>query len=238
MTKPGSHNRRMGPLRSTAFFGHTLPGLLGLVLVIAGSAPALAQQPAQQPIQQSAQSVAERLNAAALARTAAHVTYDPAYRRIAYPGGDVAADRGVCSDVVIRAYRALGIDLQELVHEDMRRAFDAYPKLWGLTRPDSNIDHRRVPNLETFLRRQGAMLAASDDPDDYKAGDVVAWNLRGARGFLPHIGIVTDRIAPSGRPMIVHNIGAGPQLEDVLFTWPITGRYRYLPDAGTAAARN
>lgn len=173
---------------------------------------------------------AERLNAAALARTEAFVLYDPAYVQIAYPGGDVAENRGVCSDVVIRAYRALGVDLQKLVHEDMRANFAAYPKHWGLTRPDSNIDHRRVPNLETFLRRQGAALPPSDDPADYKPGDVVAWNLRGPGGFLPHIGIVTDRIAPSGLPRIVHNIGFGPKLEDVLFSWPMTGHYRYLPE--------
>lgn len=181
---------------------------------------------------------AEQLNAAALARTKAFVLYDPAYVRIAYPGGDVAENRGVCSDVVIRAYRALGIDLQQLVHEDMRANFAAYPKHWGLTRPDSNIDHRRVPNLETFLRRQGAALPPSDDPADYKPGDVVAWNLRGPGGFLPHIGIVTDKRTPSGRPKIVHNIGFGPKLEDVLFSWPMTGHYRYLPtDAAEPTAQ-
>lgn len=169
----------------------------------------------------------ERLNAAALARTEARVVYDPAYVRLAYPGGDVPADRGVCADVVVRVFRAaLGIDLQRLVHEDMTAAFAAYPKLWGLTRPDRNIDHRRVPNLETFFRRQGAALAVTDDPANYRPGDVVAWNLRGPSGFLPHIGIVTDRLGASGRPQVVHNIGAGPKLEDVLFAWPITGHYR------------
>ena len=176
-------------------------------------------------------SVAERLSTAALARTEARVVYDPAYVRLAYPGGDVAADRGVCADEIIRVYRAaLGVDLQQLVHEDMTAAFDAYPKLWGLTRPDSNIDHRRVPNLETFFRRRGTALPVTDDLADYRPGDVVAWNLRGDRGFLAHIGIVTDRMAPSGRPQVVHNIGAGPKLEDVLFAWPITGHYRWLPE--------
>jgi hypothetical protein len=159
------------------------------------------------------------------------VTYDPAYVRLAYPGGDVAPDRGVCADVVVRVFRsALGVDLQRLVHEDMTAAFAAYPRHWGLSRPDRNIDHRRVPNLETFLKRQGAALAVTDDPAGYRPGDIVAWNLRGRSGFLPHIGIVTDRIGAAGRPQVVHNIGAGPRLEDVLFAWPITGHYRWLPD--------
>lgn len=150
--------------------------------------------------------------------------------------GDVAPDRGVCADVVVRAFRALGIDLQELVHEDMTAAFDAYPDYWGLKRPDGNIDHRRVPNLETFFTRKGERLPPSNDPNDYLAGDIVAWNLRGDAGWLPHIGIVTDRVAPSGRPMIVHNIGAGPKLEDVLFDWKITGRYRVNSDIAVDAA--
>jgi len=235
MTKAALRSNHGGALRPAIFRAQGMAALL--VLAFAGAAAAVG---AEASPGQPAASLAERLSAAALARTEARVTYDPAYRRIAYPGGDVPSDRGVCSDVVIRAYRALGVDLQELVHQDIRAAFDAYPNHWGLTRPDSNIDHRRVPNLETFLRRQGAELPASDDPQDYRAGDVVAWNLRGPGGFLPHIGIVTDRIAPGGRPMIVHNIGAGPQLEDVLFNWPITGRYRYLPEAaaGMAAARD
>ncbi|HMA15523.1 MAG: DUF1287 domain-containing protein [Bacteroidota bacterium] len=175
----------------------------------------------------AAGTAAERLSAAALARTEVHVTYDPAYVRLAYPGGDVAPDRGVCADVIVRVFRAaLGVDLQKLVHEDMAAAFEAYPQLWGLTRPDRNIDHRRVPNLETFFRRQGAALAVSDDAANFRPGDVVAWNLRGNSGSLPHIGIVTDRVGASGRPLVVHNIGAGPKLEDVLFAWPITGHYR------------
>ena len=167
-----------------------------------------------------------RLSAAAIERTAHRVTYDAAYQHISYPGGDVAPDKGVCSDVVIRALRALGVDLQQQVHEDMQIAFSAYPNHWGLSRPDSNIDHRRVPNLETYFARQGARIAISDDPAAYAPGDIVAWNLRGAAGWLPHIGIVTDRMAPSGRLMVVHNIGAGPKLEDVLFSWPMTGHYR------------
>jgi hypothetical protein len=208
--------------------------LVMALLVMAPPGAGRAEAPPCAPLADAA----ERLSAAALARTAARVTYDPAYVRLAYPGGDVPADRGVCADVIIRAYRALGIDLQQRVHEDMTAAFDAYPKLWGLTRPDSNIDHRRVPNLEAFLRRQGAALRVTDDPADYRPGDVVAWNLRGDAngrgGFLPHIGIVTDRRAPSGRPQVVHNIGAGPKLEDVLFAWPITGHYRWLPESAPA----
>lgn len=180
----------------------------------------------------SADDFGARLSAAALDRTAHHVTYDSAYRRMSYPMGDVAADRGVCADVVVRSLRVLGVDLQQLVHEDMRADFAAYPALWGLRGPDANIDHRRVPNLETFLARKGARLAPSLDPKDYAPGDIVAWNLRGDEGWLPHIGVVTDRIGPTGRPMVVHNIGAGPKLEDVLFDWPITGRYRYRPPAG------
>jgi len=172
-----------------------------------------------------------RLSAAAIERANHQVIYDPAYVRLAYPGGDVAPGRGVCADVVVRALRALDIDLQVLVHEDMTAAFTSYPNHWGLTRPDSNIDHRRVPNLEAFLARQGARLPASDDPAFYQPGDIVAWNLKGASGgWLPHMGIVTDRVAPSGRPLIVHNIGAGPQLEDILFDWKMTGHYRYRPD--------
>jgi len=195
---------------------------LGLAIVVGLPAAALAE--ADLP-------PAARLSAAALARTELEVTYDPAYVRLAYPGGDVAADRGVCADVVIRVYRsALGVDLQLLVHEDMTAAFATYPQHWGLDRPDRNIDHRRVPNLEAFLKRQGAALAVTDDPADYRPGDIVAWNLKGMRGFLPHIGIVTDRVGPDHRPQVVHNIGAGPQLEDVLFAWPITGHYRWLPD--------
>lgn len=167
-----------------------------------------------------------RLSAAAIERTKHRVTYDAAYMRITYPGGDVASDRGVCSDVIIRALRVLDVDLQENVHEDMKSAFGAYPNHWGLSRPDSNIDHRRVPNLETYFTRKGAKIAQSDDPAAYAPGDIVTWNLKGDAGWLPHIGIVTDRFAPSGRPMIVHNIGAGPKLEDVLFSWKMTGHYR------------
>ncbi|HNR77098.1 MAG TPA: DUF1287 domain-containing protein, partial [Parvularculaceae bacterium] len=137
-----------------------------------------------------------------------------------------AADKGVCADVIVRALRKLDIDLQRLVHEDMTANFAAYPQFWGLARADSNIDHRRVPNLEIFMARKGWRLSPSLDARAYEPGDIVAWNLRGDAGFLPHIGIVTDEIGASGWPMVVHNIGSGPKLEDVLFSWPMTGRYR------------
>ena len=160
--------------------------------------------------------------------------YDGSYVRLAYPGGDVPADRGVCTDVVIRALRATGLDLQQAVHEDMRRDFAAYPALWGLRRPDRNIDHRRVPNLETWLRRAGHSLPASTRAADYRPGDLVGWRLPGG---LPHIGIVSDRRAPdgSGRLMVVHNIGNGARVEDVLLAWPPVGHFRLFPDAPAPA---
>ncbi len=174
----------------------------------------------------AAEGVGARIAAAAIERTARRVVYDPSYVRLAYPGGDVAPDRGVCADLVIRVLRRVGLDLQQLVHEDMSADYAAYPQIWGLAAPDANIDHRRVPNIETFLTRKGARLAPSLQPEEYRPGDIVAWNLRGSAGALPHIGVVVDRIGDSGWPMVVHNIGAGPQLEDVLFAWPMTGRYR------------
>lgn len=171
-----------------------------------------------------------RLVAAALERTQHTVRYDGRYLSIPYPNGDVPAEIGVCTDEIIRSYRQLDIDLQQRVHEDMRRHFDAYPsrRIWGLSRPDRNIDHRRVPNLQTYFSRHGVALPISADPADYAPGHLVTWMLP---GNLPHIGIVTDVIHPvSGRPMIMHNIGAGPMLEDMLFDYRITGHYRYLPE--------
>jgi len=179
---------------------------------------ALALPPGQPP------SVADRLVDAAIAQTRSTVAYDGSYRRIAYPGGDVPESIGVCTDVVVRAYRRAGIDLQVKVHEDMQRAFKSYPQLWGMSGPDPNIDHRRVPNLQAFFRRAGAGLPIARDAGTYRAGDVVTWMLP---GNLPHIGVVTGRQSASGRPLIVHNIGRGPELEDMLFTYPITGHYRY-----------
>jgi uncharacterized protein YijF (DUF1287 family) len=173
-----------------------------------------------------------RLSAAAEERATHAVVYDAAYQRIPYPGGDVAPDRGVCSDEIVRAYRLLGIDLQKLVHEDMRRAFGAYPKRWGLNAPDTNIDHRRVPNLATYFGRHGTSLPISQNGDHYKPGDVVAWALADGR---PHIGMVTERRSSDGkRPLVMHNIGFGPQIEDMLFGLTITGHYRYHHQAGSA----
>jgi uncharacterized protein len=167
----------------------------------------------------------QRVIAAAVAQAGQPTRYDGSYRRIPYPGGDVPADVGVCTDVVIRAYRAAGVDLQQRVHEDMTRAFGAYPKLWGLERPDASIDHHRVPNLQTYFRRRKIEAAATGDPRDYSAGDLVTWMLP---GNLPHIGLVSDRRTADGeRPLIVHNIGNGPEIEDMLFAFPITGHYRY-----------
>lgn len=151
--------------------------------------------------------------------------YDGSYRRLDYPGGDVPVERGVCTDVVVRAYRALGFDLQREVHEDMTRAWPDYPKLWGLRHPDRNIDHRRVPNLATFLRRRGAELRLTDDPAAFRPGDLVTWRLPSG---VPHIGIVSDRKA-GDRPLILHNIGAGAREEDTLFAFERTGHFRFLP---------
>ena len=170
--------------------------------------------------------VLEQLVAAAVERPNHRVQYDGAYYRIAYPGGDVPEDRGACTDEVVRAYRAVGVDLQKEVHEDMAANFAAYPQRFGLTRPDPNIDHRRVPNLMTFFARKGAQLPITDKAADYAPGDIVTWDLGGGQ---THIGIVVD--VPSGedaaRYQIMHNIGAGPQIQDVLFAWQITGHYRY-----------
>lgn len=166
------------------------------------------------------------LSDAALALTKQQVTYDPSYFSIAYPNGDVPSGKGVCTDVVIRAYRKLGIDLQKAVHEDMKTNFNLYPKIWGLKRTDRNIDHRRVPNLMVYFNRQNAQKPITNNPKDYIPGDVVCWNLGGA---ITHIGIVVDRKSSDGkRNLIVHNIGSGQVLEDSLFDFKIIGHYRSL----------
>jgi uncharacterized protein len=168
----------------------------------------------------------QRLVAAAIDRTTHTVRYDSAYVRIPYPGGDVPADTGVCTDEVIRAYRAVGVDLQKEVHEDIFRDPAAYPlKQFGVSHPDTNIDHRRVPNLMVFFARHGEKLAITTNARDYSPGDLVTWNLG---GNVTHIGIVVDRKSAAGRYMVVHNIGRGPQMEDVLFDWKIIGHYRYF----------
>ena len=170
-------------------------------------------------------SLGERIAAAAVAQVGVTLQYDPAYARIGYPGGDVPLGRGVCSDVVIRALRRQGVDLQRLVHEDMRASFAAYPNKWGLRRPDRNIDHRRVLNLQRYFERRGFALPISANPRDYATGDLVAYALP---GNLPHIGVVAAQRSSDGlRPLLVHNIGAGAQLEDVLFAWKVVGHYRW-----------
>jgi uncharacterized protein len=167
-----------------------------------------------------------KLSDAAIALTKDHVVYDPSYFTIGYPNGDVPSGKGVCTDVVIRAYRKLGIDLQQKVHEDMKGNFSKYPQRWKLTRPDKNIDHRRVPNLMTFFSRFGEELSISQTAADYKPGDIVCWNLGGA---ITHIGVVVNKKNADGkRFLIVHNIGGGQVVEDVLFSYKIIGHYRYI----------
>ena len=152
------------------------------------------------------------------------VGYDPAYRKIGYPGGDVPREIGVCTDVIIRALRdARKIDLQKLVHEDMKADFSKYPQQWGLEKPDPNIDHRRVPNLQCYFKRKGYALPVSKIAADYKPGDIVTVMVGGK---LPHIMLVSDRKSASGVPLVLHNIGSGTQEEDVLFAYPLTGHYR------------
>jgi hypothetical protein len=170
----------------------------------------------------------EKLSDAAIERTTHAVRYDPTYVRIPYPGGDVPLSSGVCTDEVIRAYRTIGIDLQKEVHEDMAANFSAYPhrSKWLLAKTDTNIDHRRVPNLMAFFSRKGESRPLTTRAEAYTPGDLVAWDL--GEGVL-HIGIVVNkRSAVSGRFMIVHNIGRGPKMEDVLFHWRVIGHYRYF----------
>jgi uncharacterized protein len=187
----------------------------GTVLTLSGRAAAL---PPPRP--------GLALVAAARRQVGVTLFYDPAYTRIAFPGGDVARSKGVCTDVVIRAYRdAFAIDLQARVNADMRRAFAAYPKKWGLRAPDSNIDHRRVPNLEAFLLRQRAARPL-DDPRDFLPGDIVTMRVS---NNLPHIGIVSDRLSLRGRPLVIHNIGSGTREEDAMSAYPPTYHFRWLP---------
>ncbi|HRK24454.1 MAG TPA: DUF1287 domain-containing protein [Beijerinckiaceae bacterium] len=170
-----------------------------------------------------------RLVAAASAQVGVTRLYDPAYARIGFPNGDVPRERGVCTDVIIRAYRdAFGLDLQTLVNADMKRAFSAYPRRWGLARPDTNIDHRRVGNLQVYFSRHGQRLPPSRNPDDFKPGDIISQMLP---GNLPHIAVVSARRGASGAPEVIHNIGAGVRSEDTLFAYPITGHYRFAPAA-------
>jgi len=186
---------------------------LGLIFSILATSPVFADQ---------------ALVEAAQDRLKQRITYNGAYMKLDYPGGDVPANIGVCTDVLIRSYRAAyGFDFQKAVHEDMKANFSTYPKNWGLKRTDRNIDHRRVPNLETYLIRQGASLGISREPPDFQPGDIVSWRLAGG---LPHIGIVSDRKAADGTPLIIHNVGVGPQEEDVLFLYKMNGHFRFIPE--------
>ena len=193
------------------------PILVTVAAVLVLGSPAFGQSPDDD--------FAGRLIDAAMERLSHDVAYDGSYRRLDYPNGDVPDHVGVCTDLVVRAYRAVGIDLQKAVHDDMKTNFAVYPKIWGLGGPDANIDHRRVPNLQVFFERHGVSLPKSRDADQYQAGDLVTWMLP---GNLPHIGMVAVRRSSDGRrPLIVHNIGVGPALDDALFEFPITGHYRY-----------
>jgi len=189
-----------------------------LITILAFASPAIAQN-------EKGDILVSELVAAAIERTGHQVIYDGSYRSIEYPDGDVPDNVGVCTDVIIRSYRETGIDLQQEVHEDMQANFSKYPDNWGLTGPDPNIDHRRVPNLQVFFKRNGKELPVTNDPKYYKPGDIVTWTIP---GNLPHIGIVTDKkVVGADRPLIVHNIGRGPKIEDVLFLYPITAHYKY-----------
>ncbi len=167
----------------------------------------------------------DRLADSACTLTKQKVIYDPEYTKIDYPNGDVAADRGVCTDVIIRAYRKMGIDLQKEVHEDMKSNSKKYPQRWGHSGPDKNIDHRRVPNLMTFFTRHGTVKKITGNPDDYQSGDIVCWDLGGG---ITHIGMVINKRSSDGkRYLIVHNIGAGQVAEDMLFEYTIIGHYQF-----------
>ena len=190
--------------------------LLASIVVL--SAPSIAYRDGEP------EGFSSRLVGAAVERTNHRVIYDGSYRSIPYPNGDVPRNIGVCTDLIIRAYRELGIDLQRDIHEEMKGHFEAFPRNWGLRQPDPNIDHRRVLNLRTFFSRKGMVLPVTAKAEDYAAGDLVTWVVA---DNLPHIGIVAEQKSPDGkRPLIVHNIGRGPQSEDMLFSYPITGHYR------------
>lgn len=178
------------------------------------------------PLPPSISPVLKQVVEAALEQTKQTLYYDQSYTKIAYPGGDVPIERGACTDVIIRAFRKGGVDLQKEVHEDMERNFSAYPSKWGLESPDPNIDHRRVPNLMTFFERKGKAMPITNNPEDYLPGDVVTWDLGGG---ATHIGMVSNvRADETQSYLVVHNIGGGVKLENVLFAWRITGHYRYF----------
>ena len=188
--------------------------------------PAVPPRPKLKPLPDNASPQLKQMLDGAIAQAGVTTEYDPAYVALEYPGGDVPEKTGVCSDVVVRAFRKAGIDLQKEVHEDMQAARSSYSTKWGSNAPDKNIDHRRVLNLMRYFERQGKSLPISDAADDYKPGDIVAWELSSG---VDHIGIVTNMMSDSdGRLLIVHNIGAGTRIEDVLLDWTIKGHYRYF----------
>ena len=215
--------------------GRRLLGGFGLTFVALASLPGLAYAQSGTPELRAREEFVKKLVSAAEERTHHAVRYEPAYVRIPYPGGDVPADTGVCTDEVIRSYRSVGINLQKEVHEDMEKNFSAYPRKWRWlsSHTDTNIDHRRVPNLMVFFGRKGETLGTTQRAEDYLPGEIVTWDLG---GNVPHIGIVVDQKAgASGRYMVVHNIGQGPKMEDVLFHWRITGHYRHFGESGEGA---
>ena len=189
--------------------------LLATVLGLALLVPAVAASPI---------SSGDKLAVDAKKQIGVTVSYDPTYRKLGFPRGDVPQETGVCTDVVVRAYRLQNIDLQQLINVDMTSNFSAYPQIWGLKATDKNIDHRRVPNIETYLKRHGQTLSITDK-GSFQTGDIVSWRL--PNGNLPHIGIVSDKKASDGTPLIIHNIGRGTQEENILFAYPIKGHFRY-----------
>ncbi|MGH8081055.1 MAG: DUF1287 domain-containing protein [Lysobacter sp.] len=231
---------RHGRLRLASIIAFALAAMLTLALGACSRAPdPSAKREADvrvwPPASQSPTSApSPPLVAAARAQIGVTRRYDPAYVQLAYPGGDVASDRGVCTDVVIRALRTQGIDLQQAVHEDMQANFASYPAIWRASSTDRNIDHRRVPNLRRWFERQHWSLPVSDRAADYRPGDVVTWELRSG---VPHIGIVSDRKSwDRARPLMLHNIAIGTQEDDVLFDYPITGHYRPVLKAARVSA--
>ena len=184
------------------------------------------EHPVLKPLPQNAPPQLKQMIDGAVGQAGVTTGYDPAYVSLSYPGGDVNLQTGVCSDVVIRSFRKAGVDLQKEVHEDMLSAWNEYPKKWGLAKPDANIDHRRVPNLMTYFKRKGTAMPISSSAEDYQPGDIIAWDLGSG---LDHIGIVTNIWSmEQHRCLIIHNIGAGARVEDVMFGWPIKGHYRYF----------
>lgn len=202
--------------KSRKFFTASMKTFSRVFIAVIASARAFAE----------GESPAARFVASAHAQIGKTLSYDPAYTSLEYPGGDVPVERGVCSDVVIRAFRGMGLDLQKEVHEDMKRSFSLYPKNWSLRKPDANIDHRRVLNLMTFFKRRGKSVPATKDAADYLPGDLVTCIVP---KNLPHIMIVSDQISPldPARRLVIHNIGQGARAEDRLFEFELTGHYRW-----------